>query len=223
MSLPSSHPRLKQRPYGHEELIADAAVHAAAIIAGAIGFSVLFQKIAMHGRPIDGAAMAIYAAGFFALFGFSCAYNMAPPSPAKWLLRRFDHASIFVMIAGTYTALLSQAGLSPWTIAVALVVWVGALIGVTLKIGMPGRYEKIAVVAYLALGWSAVIAFKPLVSALPAPTLALIVVGGLLYSVGVAFYLWHSLKFQNAIWHGCVALAAACHFAGVAWAVGQAA
>ena len=221
MSLPSSHPRLKQRPYGHEELIADAVVHAAAIIAGAIAFSVLFQKIAMHGRPIDGAAMAIYAAGFFALFGFSCAYNMAPPSPAKWLLRRFDHASIFVMIAGTYTALLSQAGLSPWTIAVASVVWAGALLGVTLKIGLPGRYDRLAIVAYIALGWSVVIAFKPIFDALPLETSALIVVGGALYSIGVLFYLWKKLKFQNAVWHAFVTAAAGCHFVGVLQAVGR--
>jgi hemolysin III len=221
MSLPSSHPRLKQRPYGHDELIADAVVHAAAIIAGAIAFSVLFQKIAMHGRPIDGAAMAIYAAGFFALFGFSCAYNMAPPSPAKWLLRRFDHASIFVMIAGTYTALLSQAGLSPWTIALASVVWAGALLGVALKVGMPGRYEKIALVAYLALGWSAVVAFKPIFEALPIETSALIVIGGALYSIGVLFYLWKKLRFQNVVWHAFVTAAAGCHFAGVLQAVGR--
>ena len=221
MSLPSSHPRLKQRPYGHDELIADAVVHAAAIIAGAIAFSVLFQKIAMHGRPIDGAAMAIYAAGFFALFGFSCAYNMAPPSPAKWLLRRFDHASIFVMIAGTYTALLSQAGFSPWTIAVASVVWVGALLGVTLKVGMPGRFDRLAIVAYLALSWSVVVAFKPIFEALPIETSALIVIGGALYSIGVLFYLWKKLKFQNVLWHAFVTAAAGCHFAGVLQAVGH--
>src|SRR5271166_7188355 len=96
------------RPYSHGELIADAAVHAAAIVAGVIGFSVLFEKIAAHGAFGDAVAMTIYAAGFFLLFGFSCAYNMAPESPAKSLLRRCDHAAIYLMIAGTYTALLSQ-------------------------------------------------------------------------------------------------------------------
>ena len=97
------------RDYSHGELIADGFVHAAAIVAGVIAFSVLFQKVAMRGAYGDGLAMAVYAAGFFLLFGFSCAYNMAPPSPAKAILRRFDHASIYLMIGGTYTALLSQA------------------------------------------------------------------------------------------------------------------
>ena len=78
MSAPPSPATPAFRDYGPDELIADAAVHAAAIVAGVIGFSVLFQKVATHGAFGDGVAMTIYAAGFFMLFGFSCAYNMAP-------------------------------------------------------------------------------------------------------------------------------------------------
>ena len=208
------------RPYSHGELIADAAVHAAAIVAGVIGFSVLFEKIALRGALGDGLAMAAYAAGFFLLFGFSCAYNMAPPSRAKAILRRFDHASIYLMIGGTYTALLSQASASLWVVALFAVVWVAALAGASLKLFLPGRFDRFAVRLYLALGWSAIFAIKPLAAALPADTLALMVAGGLIYSAGVAFYLWESLKFQTAIWHACVAAAAACQFAGVLQAVG---
>ena len=143
-------------------------MHAAALVAGVIGFSVLFQKVALRGATSDGVAMAIYAAGFFLLFGFSCAYNMTPPSPAKWLLRRFDHASIYLMIGGTYTALLSQAYLAFWTIALSATVWTGALGGASLKLFLPGRFDRVAIGVYLVLGWSALIAVKPLVSALPA-------------------------------------------------------
>ena len=125
------------RPYSHGELIADAAVHAAAIVAGMIGFSVLFQKVALRGDLGDGLAMAVYAAGFFFLFGFSCAYNMAPPSPAKAILRRFDHASIYLMIGGTYTALLSQARASFSVVALAVAVWVAALTGASVKLLLP--------------------------------------------------------------------------------------
>ena len=221
MSLPASHPRLKMRPYSHDELIADAAIHAVAIIAGVIAFSVLFQKVALYGGLSDGAAMAIYAAGFFALFGFSCAYNMAPPSPTKWLLRRFDHASIFLMIAGSYTALLSQVGASVWTITIATVVWVGAAIGVTLKIGLPGRFDRLSIFAYLALGWAAMFAIKPIFERLPIETGTLVIIGGALYSVGVLFYLWKEFKFQNALWHAFVTVAAGCQFVGVLQAVGH--
>lgn len=219
MSTPDS-PR-DYRDYSHGEIIADAAVHAVAIIAGVIGFAVLFQKIALRGAVGDGLAMAVYAAGFFFLFGFSCAYNVTPPSSAKAILRRFDHASIYLMIGGTYTAFLSQARASVGLVALAIAVWVAALAGASLKIFLPGRFDRIAVRLYLALGWSAVFAAGPLFSALPTDTLALLFAGGVIYSIGVAFFLWESLKFQTAIWHAFVAVAAATQFAGVLTAIGR--
>jgi len=221
LSSPAAQPLPSFRDYSHGEIVADGAVHAAAMVAGVIGFSVLFQKVALRGATSDGVAMAIYAAGFFLLFGFSCAYNMTPPSRAKWLLRRFDHASIYLMIGGTYTALLSQAYFAFWTIALSATVWTGALGGASLKLFLPGRFDRAAIGVYLVLGWSALIAVKPLVSALPPQTLAFVAMGGVLYSIGVAFHLWESLKYQNAIWHSCVTAAAACHFAGVFQAVGR--
>ncbi len=219
--LPTPNPPRKYRDYSDGEIVADGAVHAAALVAGVIGFSVLFQKVTLRGATSDGVAMAIYAAGFFLLFGFSCAYNMTPPSRAKWLLRRFDHASIYLMIGGTYTALLSQAYFAFWTIALFATVWTGALGGASLKLILPGRFDRAAIGVYLVLGWSALIAVKPLVSALPPQTLAFVAIGGVLYSIGVAFHLWESLKYQNVIWHSCVTAAAACHFAGVFQAVGR--
>ena len=221
MSSPASSSLHSYRGYTSGELIADAVVHAAALVAGVIGFSLLFQKVALRGGLSDGVAMTVYAVGFFLLFGFSCAYNMAPPSRTKWLLRRFDHASIYLMIGGTYTALLSQAYLAFWTIALSTTVWTGALAGAALKLFLPGRFDRAALFVYLALGWSALIAVRPLVSALPSQTLAFVAAGGALYSIGVAFHLRESLKYQNAIWHSCVTAAAACHFLGVFQAVGR--
>ena len=92
-----------------------------------------------------------------------------------------------------------------------------------MKILLPGRFDRAAIVVYLALGWVAVFAARQLVAILPAPTMILLVVGGLLYSVGVLFYRWHSLKYQNAIWHSFVAIAAGCQYAGIAQAVGRSA
>jgi len=209
------------RAHSSGEMIADAAVHAVAIIAGVIGFSVLFQKIALHGDYGDGAAMAVYAAGFFLLFGFSCAYNLAPPSDAKLILRRFDHACIYLMIGGTYTALLSQARATPGLVVLAVAVWLAAAAGATIKLFLPGRLDRFAVRLYLALGWSAIFAVKPLADALPFDSMALVVAGGLVYSAGVAFFLWESLKFQTAIWHAFVTVAAACQFVAVFFAIGR--
>lgn len=222
-SLSSSIPDLfrKYRQHSAGEIIADGAVHAFAIVAGVIGFSVLFEKIVRHGAIGDGLAMAVYAAGFFLLFGFSCAYNMAPPSGAKAILRRFDHASIYLMIGGTYTALLSQARLSTGLVALAIGVWAGVVAGASLKLFFPGRFDRYAVPLYLALGWSAVFAIKPLIEALPIDSLALVIAGGVVYSIGVMFFLWENLKFQTAIWHAFVTAAAACQFAAVFSAIGR--
>ena len=151
MSAPAPHLLPSYRDYSHGELIADGVVHAMALVAGVIAFSVLFQKVAMYGPFGDGVAMAIYAAGFFFLFGFSCAYNMAPPSAAKAILRRFDHASIYLMIGGTYTALLSQARASLSVVALAAAVWIAALTGASLKLFLPGRFDRFSVRLYLAL------------------------------------------------------------------------
>lgn len=222
MSLPDSHPRLFKREYSAGELVADGAVHATALVAGAIGFSLLFAEAPLRGGIADHLAMAAYAVGYFLMFGFSFAYNMTPASPMKWILRRCDHSAIFLMIAGTYTGLLSQTHSGVWVDALEAFVWTGAALGVALKLLAPGRFERIAVGVYLALGWSAIVAIKPLVTALPAGALALVVAGGVIYSAGVAFHLWHSLKFQNAIWHAFVAVAAACQFAGIIMAIGAA-
>lgn len=221
MTMPLNHPRLSKRQYSQGELIADGFVHSVAILAGVIGFSALFARIAMVGSVNDGLAMAVYAAGFFLLFGFSCAYNLTPESPLKWMLRRFDHSSIYLMIAGTYTAILSQLPDHTLAWSLAAIVWIGTFLGVGLKLLLPGRFDRIAIVAYVALGWVAVAAFNPLMAALPFATLVLIVTGGALYTGGIIFYRWHALKFQNAIWHAFVVGAAACHFAGILIAIGR--
>ena len=152
MPIPADHPVLTRRPFSHGELIADGVVHAAALIAGVIAFAVLFVRVAALGDLGLGLSMGVYAAGFFLLFGFSCAYNMAPPSTAKWLLRRLDHSSIYLMIAGTYTA--AAAPIADRALALPLIaaVWAGALAGVGLKLFAPGRWDRLSIVLYLGLG-----------------------------------------------------------------------
>ena len=118
MSSPAvSQPSFRDPSQG--ELVADAAVHAAALVAGVIGFSVLFQKIAMHGAFGDGLAMAVYAAGFFLLFGFSCAYNMAPPSPNAPCMAIFWNRTEKPMTPATSAAACTapSATRSPWLVS----------------------------------------------------------------------------------------------------------
>ena len=157
MTLPADHYRVLKRELSLGELLADGIVHALALLAGLIAFPLLLS----HGLRTAGAgtfaALTVYTAGFFLMWGFSLAYNMTPPSALKWLLRRFDHSMIYVMIAGTYTALIPHlSGAWPWVLGA--VVWTGAALGILVKVVLPGRYDRLSILAYVMLGWVGIIA-----------------------------------------------------------------
>jgi hemolysin III len=140
---------------------------------------------------------------------------MWPVSPTKWVLRRFDHSAIYLLIAGTYTPFLAQMKSVLASVGLGVGVWLSALIGIALKLALPGRFDRLAVALCLLLGWSGVIAYDSLAYALPSKSLWLLAIGGMLYSLGALFHVWHSLRFHNAIWHGFVLLAASCHYSAV--------
>jgi hemolysin III len=219
MTLPADHSRTLKRTLSLEEILADGIVHAVALLAGLIAFPLLL----FHGLTTAGsgtfAALTVYAAGFFLMWGFSLAYNMTPPSALKWLLRRFDHSMIYVMIAGTYTAIIPHLDSPVWAWTLGAVVWAGAALGIAVKVALPGRYDRLSILAYVLLGWVGVIAIGPVMAALPALSLWLLVAGGATYVAGVGFYVWEQLRFQNAIWHGFVAVAAGLHFAAISLAL----
>jgi hemolysin III len=154
------------------------------------------------------------------MLGLSAAYNMWPVSAAKWFLRRFDHSAIYVLIAGTYTPFLAQIKIGLASAGLTIGIWSVAALGIVLKLLLPGRFERLSIVIFLLLGWSGVIAYDAAVSALPSSSLWLIAAGGALYSIGVVFHLWESLRFHNPIWHTFVLLAAVCHYIAVVNSVG---
>jgi hemolysin III len=84
-----------------------------------------------------------------------------------------------------------------------------------LKLLLPGRLDRLSILFYLLLGWSGVVLYEPFISTLPPSILWSIVVGGLLYSIGIIFHVWERLRFQNAIWHGFVLAGAVCHYKAV--------
>ncbi len=205
--------------YTRPERVADAIVHAFGVTAAAIATAVLLGFAIAAGQADRIAAAAIYGAGMLATFGFSAAYHQCAAPVWKERLRRCDHAAIYLMIAGTYTplALVAIGGATGITLLAA--VWSVAFVGLALKLGWPRRFERLSLVLYLALGWCGLFAVGAIVKALPVEALVLLLVGGLLYTVGVGFHVWRGLKFQNVIWHGCVLSAAACHYAAVVQAL----
>ena len=209
------HTAAPPRPYTRGEIIADAVIH---VIGGLMALGACITLLILAVPDAGGlgiASIVIYLCGLSAMLGASALYNFSPEGRWKERFRRLDHSAIFVMIAGTYTpfSLVTIGG--TWGLALVLFVWTVALAGIAMKVFMPGRYEKLSIAAYLVMGWTIVFALGPLLSNTSLAGLILLASGGALYSIGVIFHVWERLKFQNAVWHGFVVAAAACHFAAV--------
>ncbi len=209
--------------YDRSELIADGIVHGVGLVAALIGVVALLVLAVTHNDAGQIAAAAIYGAGLIATLSISFAYNLWPVSRTKAVLRRFDHSSIFVLIAATYTPFLQNGWSDPFLFSMLIALWGIAAFGVFIKCAFPGRFDRVAILLYLAMGWSGVFAAGPLLARLPEGTLLLILIGGIVYSAGVIFHVWEKLRFQNAIWHGFVVAAAAIHFSAVLSVLGPAA
>ena len=150
------------------------------------------------------------------MFTASASYNLIPIESWKGWLRRLDHSTIYLKIAGAYTpfAAISIGGFVGN--ALLATVWIVALTGLALKLLFPRRFEVLSIILYLALGWAAVFVAGDVMESLDSVALTLIVIAGGLYSLGVVFHLWEKLPFQNAIWHLMVLSATAVLYAAMA-------
>jgi hemolysin III len=196
------------------ERSADLWVHVVGLSAGAVGGLTLTVMALCFGHVAQAGAVAIYTACLIMMFVCSLAYNLTN-GRRKSVLRRLDHAAIFLMIAGSYTPFTTQSLTGGWAIGMTLAVWSLALAGVAGKLWLPQLPKAMWIVLYLALGWLSLIAVQPLYARVPLLGLVLIASGGIVYTVGVIFYLAHRLKFRRAIWHGFVVAAAATHLMAI--------
>ena len=182
---------------------------------GLVAATVLIVLTAVYASAFEVAVVSVYVAGLLAMLVLSATYNLWPISPAKWLLRRFDHSAIYVLIAATYTPFITQLKDSIFAVALLIGVWCVAIVGAVLKLMLPGRFDRLSVGLFLAMGWSGAMLYDAVVAALPAMALWFVIAGGALYSLGVIFHAWQRLRFQNVIWHSFVLLGAACHYTAV--------
>jgi hemolysin III len=201
--------------YDRAELIADGIVHGIGVFGGVVAATVLIVLAAVFASTYEIVSVSVYAAGLLAMLVLSAAYNLWPVSRGKWLLRRLDHAAIYILIAATYTPVFAQLRDRVFAMSLLSGVWSVAAVGIVLKLFFPGRFDKVSVGLYLAMGWSGLIAYDAGMSSLPQLALWFIVGGGLLYTFGVIFHAWRRLRFQNVIWHSFVLLGAACHYTAV--------
>ena len=202
------------RAISRNEYVADMAVHAAGITFAISAGAVLVVMAGVLGRATPIVTASIYTFGLLLTWTASLLYNaIRPVKPTSWL-RRFDHASIFIMIAGSCTpfALMGEPG---WRIVAVSVLWTFALVAAGIKLFLPGRFEKLMIWMYLALGWGGAGILAGVIADLPTDSAILLGLGGVLYSVGVIFHVWDNLKYQNAVWHGFVLAAAVCHYVSI--------
>ena len=165
-------------------MIADGIVHAVGIVLAIAAGSALLALAAFHVGPGEYVAAAFYVVSLLTVLSVSLTYNLWPvSSPAKWILRRFDHAAIYLLIAATYTPFLAQLEASPLALDDHPCLDRGNDRD-RHEAFLPGRFDRLAVVFYLAIGWSGVLLVEPLVHTLPSTSLSLIVAGGIVYSCG---------------------------------------
>lgn len=202
------------RIYSRIEHRADAVVHVLGILF-AINAS-LWLLANVTGLDVV-VSVSVYCAGLLAMVGFSAAYNLMPHHrPSKQVLRRLDHAAIFIMIAATYTPFAVNRLGYPAGNAILAAIWVTATAGVVLKLVYPRRFEYLSLALYLGMGWMVIAVLKPLAQSMAMVDFWLLVGGGLVYSAGVIFYVLDRLPFHKAIWHGFVLAAAVLHYSAVA-------
>jgi len=204
--------------YTRAEVVADSVVHAVGIAFGVAGIAALLALSFTRLDPAAATAVLIYGAGMLAVFCFSAAYNLSR-GPRRWLLRRCDQAAIYVKIAATYTPFAAIKLGGAVGIGLLVTVWGIAAIGAAAKLIAPAYLARTSYLLYLAQGWACVFTLPSLMEALSGSALMLLLIGGVLYTVGVVFHLWEKLPYNNAIWHGFVLTASACHFAAVIDAV----
>jgi hemolysin III len=202
------------RLYSEIEHRTDAVVHVLGIIF-AINAS-LWLLWHVTGLSIL-VSVSVYCAGLLAMICFSAAYNLTPHHrPSKHVLRRLDHAAIFIMIAGTYTPFaVNRLDASSGTVILALV-WAAAMFGVVMKLLFPRRFEIASLALYLGMGWMIVTVIVPLAHTMAALDFWLLAAGGLVYSAGVAFYVIERIPYHKAIWHAAVLAAAVLQFTAIA-------
>lgn len=194
------------------EEIANSITHGLGLLLSVAGLVVLIVFAWLVGKDWALFSSLFYGFSLIILYAASTIYHIVIPKRAKTILQIFDHASIYILIAGTYTpvALITFGGTWGWTLFG--LEWGLAVIGIILKVFLTGRYEGISIIVYLVMGWFILVDITTLYQTVPGPGFILLVTGGITYSLGVIFYIWEKLPFSHSIWHIFVLGGSILHF-----------
>lgn len=198
--------------YSLAEEILNAATHGLGILLSIVGLSVLVAYASLDGSPLLITSCAIFAGSLILSYSFSTLYHAIFHEKTKQIFRQFDHAAIYLLIAGTYTPITLIMLPKPLGWTVFAIIWTVSIIGIILKFVYPGRFKKTSMVLYLILGWFIIIVINKLFEAMPTGGLWLLLLGGIFYTVGIIFYLYKKLPYNHAIWHLFVLAGSSAHY-----------
>lgn len=194
------------------EEIANSVTHGIGTALSVAGLTLLVALAVIYGDVWRVVSFSIYGGSLVLLYLCSTLYHSIQQPKVKRILRIFDHSAIYLLIAGTYTPFTLVSMRGPWGWTLFGVVWSLALLGIAFKTVFIGKYEKLATAAYVLMGWLVVIAFKQMLVTVPPGGVLWLVIGGVVYTLGVIFYAWEKLPYNHAIWHLFVLGGSACHF-----------
>ena len=198
--------------YSVREEMANAITHGTGIVAALVGLVVLTTYASAHGTAVHLVSSLVFGFSLVVLYTASTVYHSIQAPAVKSVLRVIDHASIFILIAGTYTpfTLITLQGTLGWWLFG--IIWGLAVFGILFEIFLIDKWKVGSLVLYAGMGWCIVFAIKPLLASLPTGGVVLLFLGGLFYTGGIAFYVWRRLPYHHAIWHLCVLAGSVCHF-----------
>jgi hemolysin III len=194
------------------EEIVNSITHGIGVLLSIAALVILVVFAALHGNAWHIVSFTIFGVSLIVLYTASTLYHSFTGEKVKNIFARFDHASIFLLIAGTYTPILltTLRGTLGWVLFG--IIWATAITGIVIRSIYLHRFRKIMVAIYLIMGWMFVFALKSVIHNLPAVSLWFLVIGGITYSLGVVFYAWRNLPYGHGIWHLFVLGGSICHF-----------
>ena len=207
---------MEARPQSLGEEIANSLIHGIALLVVALGVPVLVVAATRHGGALHVVGASVFAATMVLLYVTSTIYHALPASRAKRLFLKFDHGTIYLFIAGSYTPFVLGVLGGAWGWTLFGMEWGLAAIGVALRAFTRFEHPTLSTGLYLAMGWLVLIAVVPLVDRIPLAGIALLVAGGVAYTTGVVFFVLDSrVRYAHAIWHVFVVAGTGFHFFAV--------
>ena len=208
--------RLLLPGYSLAEEIANSISHGLGCLFGVVGLILLLtQAMEMGAGATAITSYSLYGGSMILLFLASTLYHAIPHPRAKPWLKKFDHCAIYLLIAGTYTPFLLVGLKSPLATGQMAVIWSLALAGIIFKLTIAHRFKALSLVTYLSMGWLSLVVIYQLAVKLSAGGVWLLAAGGIIYSLGVIFYVSRRIPYNHAIWHGFVLGGSICHFCAI--------